>query len=93
MSGIPDEQLKKLRYSGVMQFTQKHIHDPEFAPRLEEIMPQLRNLRSKRYINYVDTTLRYVMDVANVAKPDKMVNLISNELSDIPCDLTRINLN
>jgi predicted transposase/invertase (TIGR01784 family) len=78
---ISDEQLNKLLYSGVMQFTQKHIYDPEFAPRLEEMLPKLQNLQSKQYINYVDTTLRYVMDVANIAKPDKMINLISNKLS------------
>src|SRR3990167_10465233 len=41
---IPDQEIKNLRWVGVMEFVQKHIFARDFLPILEELVPLLATL-------------------------------------------------
>lgn len=77
---IPDEDLKKLQWAGVMEFVQKHIFDKDFIPILKELAPLLRNLEVINEKDYLFSTMTYIFET-NVADTKEAAKIIRQSMS------------
>lgn len=68
---IPDEELKKRVWSGILEFFLKHIHERNLLKRWQEVkdlLPELIKVRIGR--DYLETVLYYTL--THIEKKDKM---------------------
>lgn len=77
---IPDEELKQLRWAGIMEFTQKHIFARDFMPFLKELVPLLKHLDEAGAEDYLLSTLTYLFQ-ADIENPGQVAKIIGSEVS------------
>ncbi|OYK86275.1 hypothetical protein CbuQ229_06320 [Coxiella burnetii] len=77
---MADENLKMMRWAGIMELVQKHIFARDFISFLKELLPLLKRLEQANAHNYLISTITYLLQ-ADIEDPTEAVKLINEELS------------
>jgi predicted transposase/invertase (TIGR01784 family) len=82
LNAIPDEALKAHIWSGAMALTLKHIFDQDILPHLPQILDLLSVAYQKDGSVFTENVLRYILDRGKNIDTEKLVQLVTEKLSD-----------
>jgi recombination-promoting nuclease RpnB len=82
LNEIQDEELKQHQWSGVMEFTLKHIFKRDMLPYLYDIAPLLKKLTQQDGKEFVGLVLQYIIGGAEISDDEALIDLINTEISD-----------
>lgn len=79
---IPDEELKKRTWSGILDFFMKHIHERELLNRWQEIAYMLPEIiKVNMGYDYLEMLLRYTLTKINQSDKMKLEKLLTSKLT------------
>src|SRR5688572_20771444 len=78
---IPDEELLKHKWAGIVEFFMKHSLKRDFLLRLKEVIGILHELEQEGGKEYVITVLNYSMETAESENIEAFVDMIKQGLS------------
>lgn len=81
MNTIPDEEIRRHQWSGIMEFVMKHIHARQFLKSLEGIKLQLKILDELGANKYIITTINYCYEAAEIPDEKVFVELFKDSLT------------
>ena len=75
---IPDEDLKKHKFIGLLEWSQKHIRDKDLYLVVEDLIELINNLTENLDFNenlllYIEGILYYIVHTANIKKLDEFI--------------------
>jgi predicted transposase/invertase (TIGR01784 family) len=77
---IPDEQLKQLKWAGIMEFMLKHIDAANFISHLDDLMFLIQHLESTGAKEYIISTTTYLFN-SNLKSSTDVASYIKHQLS------------
>ena len=78
---IEDEELKKHAWSGVMEFTLKHIFARDILPYLQDITEIMRRIDQSGGRDYIAIVLEYMFERGELSDRQNFFQLIQHEIS------------
>ena len=75
------EELKQHMWSGVMEFSLKHIFERDMLPFLREIAPTLKTLVHQGGDDFIGVVLQYIIESAEISDNDALIELINTNVS------------
>ena len=81
LNEIADEELKQHMWSGVMEFSLKHIFERDMLPFLREIAPTLKTLVHQGGDDFIGVVLQYIIESAEISDNDALIELINTNVS------------
>jgi predicted transposase/invertase (TIGR01784 family) len=80
---IPDEEIKKHKIVGLLEFIQKHIYDHDLYLIVAEINQLITNVCNYLNINqglslYIEGILQYIINVGNIKSKKAFITALSN---------------
>ena len=81
LNKIEDHDLKKHMWSGLMEFSLKHIFARDLLPFLKDFAPVLRKLLQNDGANYIGIVLQYVIESAEINDNDALIEFINTNVS------------
>lgn len=78
---IPDEELLKHKWAGIVEFFMKHSLKRDFLPRLKQVIGILHELELEGGKEYIITVLNYSMETAESQDIEEFVDIIKKGLS------------
>lgn len=82
LNQVSDETLKQSMWSGIMEFTLKHIFERDMLPFIQEIAPMLQEIVHRGGRDFTGIVLQYVLESAELSSDQEFFNLINTQISD-----------
>ncbi len=79
---IPDEEIKKRKVSGILEFFMKHIHKPDLLGVWEKIAPSLKDIMLIIDEDYIKLFLSYTLTLVEKNDTVKLKELLVQNLSE-----------
>jgi predicted transposase/invertase (TIGR01784 family) len=78
---IPDEELRKRQWAGLMEFTMKHVFARDMLPLIRAIMPQLKKIEHLGENEYIKHIFHYLITVGNIYDAEGFREVLMENLS------------
>jgi predicted transposase/invertase (TIGR01784 family) len=78
---IPDEELRKRQWAGLMEFTMKHVFTRDVLPIIRQIMPQLKHIDKLGENDYIMRIMGYLMTVGDIYDTEAFIEVVTQNLS------------
>jgi predicted transposase/invertase (TIGR01784 family) len=81
IGAIPDEELRKRQWAGLMEFTMKHVFARDVLPLIQQIMPQLQHIDKLGENDYIMRIIDYLMTVGDIHDSEAFIEVVTQNLS------------
>lgn len=78
---IPDEELRKRQWAGLMEFAMKHVFARDVLPLIREMMPQLKRIDKLGENSYIMRIFDYLMTVGDIHDSETFIEVVTQNLS------------
>jgi predicted transposase/invertase (TIGR01784 family) len=81
LTKIPDEDLYKQKWTGIMSLMMKHIRKRDIMNYFADAIPLLKHIENLGGGQYIETTIFYILNAAEIKDRKAFINIINEKLS------------